>query len=56
MNRNDFKIEVISSSKNEMIFDMIGIDAPLANAFRRIMLSEVIYHIECCYRYPITDM
>ena len=24
-----------------MVFDMIGIDASLANAFRRIMLSEV---------------
>lgn len=27
----------------EMEFDMIGIDASIANAYRRIMLSEVIF-------------
>eukprot|EP01090_Pellita_catalonica_P022813 TRINITY_DN8_c0_g1_i1.p1 TRINITY_DN8_c0_g1~~TRINITY_DN8_c0_g1_i1.p1 ORF type:complete len:339 (+),score=37.32 TRINITY_DN8_c0_g1_i1:1017-2033(+) len=38
-----FKIVIHSWDKKnqELIFDMIGIDAPLANAFRRIMLSEV---------------
>ncbi|XP_006812826.1 DNA-directed RNA polymerases I and III subunit RPAC1-like, partial [Saccoglossus kowalevskii] len=35
-----FKIEVLSLSETEMEFDMIGIDAAVANAFRRILLSE----------------
>jgi DNA-directed RNA polymerase alpha subunit len=30
----------------EMEFDMIGIDAALANAFRRILLAEVILNIK----------
>ena len=37
----DFKVEVIKLSDSEMEFDMIGIDASIANAFRRIMLAEV---------------
>lgn len=28
-------------SSNDMEFDMIGIDASVANAFRRILLAEV---------------
>eukprot|EP00112_Aurelia_sp_Birch-Aquarium-sp1_P025178 Seg824.14 transcript_id=Seg824.14/GoldUCD/mRNA.D3Y31 product="DNA-directed RNA polymerases I and III subunit RPAC1" protein_id=Seg824.14/GoldUCD/D3Y31 len=39
--KKDFKVEVIKSSDSEMEFDMIGIDASIANAFRRIMLAEV---------------
>ena len=38
---NNFKIEVIDLSEDEMEFDMIGIDASLANAFRRILIAEV---------------
>ena len=37
----DFKIEVKSLDEEEMVFDMIGIDPAIANAFRRILLSEV---------------
>ncbi len=37
----DFKIDIISMTKEEIEFDMIGIDAAIANAFRRILLSEV---------------
>ena len=36
------KIQKYSKDKMEMEFDMIGIDAALANAFRRILLAEVI--------------
>lgn len=35
------KIQNISKDKMEMEFDMIGCDASLANAFRRILLAEV---------------
>ena len=40
----NFKIEIKNYSKDklEMEFDMIGVDASLANSFRRILLSEVI--------------
>lgn len=37
----NFKINLIRSDELEMEFDMIGIDASIANAFRRILLSEV---------------
>ena len=33
----DFKIEVKSLDEEEMVFDMIGIDPAIANAFRRIL-------------------
>lgn len=35
------EIKKYSKDKLEMEFDMIGIDASLANAFRRILLAEV---------------
>ena len=35
-------MEVIKLSNSEMEFDMIGVDASIANAFRRIMLAEVL--------------
>ncbi|KAG1696487.1 DNA-directed RNA polymerases I and III subunit RPAC1 [Nymphon striatum] len=37
----NFKVNVITLTDSEMEFDMIGIDAAIANAFRRIMMSEV---------------
>lgn len=37
----NFKIEIIRLSEDEIEFDMIGIDASLANAFRRILIAEV---------------
>lgn len=39
--RKNFKVEVIKLTEDEMEFDMIGIDASLANAFRRILIAEV---------------
>jgi len=37
----DFKIDIKSLDEEELVFDMIGIDPAIANAFRRILLSEV---------------
>uniref|UniRef100_A0A1J3EYB5 DNA-directed RNA polymerases I and III subunit RPAC1 n=1 Tax=Noccaea caerulescens TaxID=107243 RepID=A0A1J3EYB5_NOCCA len=37
----NFKVNVISCSKTDIEFDMIGIDASFANAFRRILIAEV---------------
>ncbi|KAL7088127.1 hypothetical protein ACP275_13G109400 [Erythranthe tilingii] len=39
--RNNFRVEVIRLGDDDMEFDMIGIDASLANAFRRILISEL---------------
>ncbi|MQL71918.1 hypothetical protein Taro_004250 [Colocasia esculenta] len=36
-----FRVEVIQLTEDEIEFDMIGIDASLANAFRRILIAEV---------------
>lgn len=39
--RDNFRVEVIRLTDEDMEFDMIGIDPALANAFRRILISEV---------------
>lgn len=39
--KKNFKIKIINITKDELVFDMVGVDAPIANAFRRIMISEV---------------
>ena len=41
--KKNFKIKIqkYSKDKNEMEFDMVGIDASIANSFRRILLAEV---------------
>ncbi|PSR95569.1 DNA-directed RNA polymerases I and III subunit rpac1 like [Actinidia chinensis var. chinensis] len=39
--QNNFKVEVIRVTEDDMEFDMIGIDAALANAFRRILIAEL---------------
>lgn len=36
------KINVLDMNEQEMTFEMIGIEPPIANAFRRIMIAEVI--------------
>lgn len=38
---NNCIIDIISMDDSEVIFDIIGIEAPIANALRRIMLSEL---------------
>lgn len=39
--KNQMKMNIISLSDEEIIFDLIGIDASIANALRRIFLAEV---------------
>lgn len=39
--KSGFSIQIISLSDEYVEFDMMGIDPPLANAFRRILLAEV---------------
>lgn len=42
----NFKIEIKRLTEDEMEFDMIGIDASIANAFRRILIAEVcVVHV-----------
>ncbi|XP_077438585.1 DNA-directed RNA polymerases I and III subunit RPAC1 [Vanacampus margaritifer] len=36
-----FRIDIEELTENLMVFDMVGIDAAIANAFRRILLAEV---------------
>lgn len=37
----DFRINVLESREDTLVFEMIGVGAPVANAFRRILLSEI---------------
>lgn len=39
--RRKFQVEVVRLTKDEMEFDLIGIDPSIANAFRRILIAEV---------------
>lgn len=39
--KKNFKIDIISIDEERIEFDMIGVDAAIANAFRRILLAEV---------------
>ena len=35
------RINIISLTEDEIVFDLIGVETPIANALRRIMLAEV---------------
>uniref|UniRef100_A0A8C2A7E1 DNA-directed RNA polymerases I and III subunit RPAC1 n=1 Tax=Cyprinus carpio TaxID=7962 RepID=A0A8C2A7E1_CYPCA len=39
--KKNFRIDIVHSDEDTLEFDMIGIDASIANAFRRILLAEV---------------
>ena len=39
--KDKFRIDIIKVNHTEMEFDMVGIDASIANAFRRILIAEV---------------
>jgi len=39
--QENFSIKIIKMNDEELIFDMIGVEAPIANAFRRILIAEV---------------
>ncbi|KAL5974343.1 hypothetical protein ACLOJK_031007 [Asimina triloba] len=38
---NNFRVDIIRLTEDEIEFDMVGIDAALANAFRRILIAEL---------------
>lgn len=39
--KKGFKIDIKELSDEQVVFDMLGIDPPLVNAFRRILIAEV---------------
>lgn len=39
--KENFKIHLIRCNEESLVFDMVGVDAPIANALRRILISEV---------------
>ncbi len=39
--RKNLRMAVVRDTDEELVFDMVGADAPLANALRRILLAEV---------------
>jgi len=39
--KENFKIRVISNTESEIVFDVVGVDAAIANALRRILLAEI---------------
>lgn len=41
--KKNFRVEVIKLNEEDMEFDLVGIDASIANAFRRILISEVFF-------------
>ncbi|KAK2508350.1 hypothetical protein MC885_011597 [Smutsia gigantea] len=38
----NFRVDVVHMDESSLEFDMVGIDAAIANAFRRILLAEVL--------------
>lgn len=36
-----FHVEIISRDGDNMVFDLVNVDAAIANALRRILISEV---------------
>eukprot|EP01125_Pyxidicula_operculata_P021842 TRINITY_DN8688_c0_g1_i1.p1 TRINITY_DN8688_c0_g1~~TRINITY_DN8688_c0_g1_i1.p1 ORF type:complete len:409 (-),score=95.14 TRINITY_DN8688_c0_g1_i1:182-1357(-) len=39
--KKNFKINIIQNNPDHLIFDMVGVDPPIANALRRILIAEV---------------
>ena len=37
-----FRVDIIKLLKSNMEFDMVGVDAAIANSFRRILIAEVM--------------
>ena len=40
----NMRVEIISDDGDELEFDLIGVDAAIANSLRRILLAEVSLH------------
>jgi DNA-directed RNA polymerase I and III subunit RPAC1 len=34
-------IEILSLNQEEIVFDLVGVEPPLANALRRILIAEI---------------
>jgi len=52
-----FQIDIVSLSDTDMEFDMVGVDAAIANSIRRILLAEVpTMAIETCHIYNNTSI
>ena len=43
-----FRIDIVHMGNTEMEFDMVGVDASIANALRRILLAEVGFCFIVC--------
>ena len=43
--RQTMRINILSLADDEIMFDLIGVDASIANALRRILLAEVCFLI-----------
>jgi len=43
-----FRVAVVQFKEEDMEFDMVGVDAAIANAFRRILIAEVSLHTRVC--------
>ena len=41
---DNINIKVQNFNDNDMEFDILGIDSPIANALRRIIISEVLFY------------
>lgn len=55
--KENFKVDVISLSESEVEFDLIGVDASIANTLRRILIAEVpTLAIESCFIYNNTSI
>ncbi|XP_062850884.1 DNA-directed RNA polymerases I and III subunit RPAC1 [Trichomycterus rosablanca] len=39
--KKNFRLDIVQMDENTLEFDMVGIDAAIANAFRRILIAEV---------------
>ena len=39
--KKNFKINILEKSNEHLVFEMIGVSAPIANALRRILISDV---------------
>lgn len=47
LSQQNFRIDMIHMDESTLEFDMVGTDAAIANAFRRILLAEVAVLIIC---------
>lgn len=45
-------VDVVEDTDERIIFDLIGVDAPIANALRRILISDVrVIFVRSCVVY-----